>query len=250
MEIKKILASIASLAVLAGCAQKATAPQTYYGEDALPEGFTVTAHSGAYDTPDNSVEYIQAALDHNAQILEFDVRQRPNGVLAMKHDDLIDDQDGVEIDSILKMINPSSTRVNLDIKDIRTIPELRRLILENEMLDQVFLTGIERAESKIVKAQFPEITYFLNCSPEIGRIDDPAYQKEIISLLEETGAMGINCNFKYANKVLADLLHANGYKLSLWTVSKEEDMKLVLPYHPDNITSRQPLMLEALLTRK
>ena len=40
---------------------------------------TVTAHSGAFDTPDNSLEYIRRVLDAGCGILEMDVTFRPDG---------------------------------------------------------------------------------------------------------------------------------------------------------------------------
>ena len=58
--------------------------------------------------------------------------------------------------------------------------------------------------------------------------------------MEETGAIGINCNYIFASRTLSKLLHDNGYKLSEWTVDKKYQMKRALINRPDNITSRHP----------
>lgn len=50
------------------------------------DGFTITAHTGAFNTNQNSLEAVQAAIDHQVEVMEIDVRQRPNGILVMAHD--------------------------------------------------------------------------------------------------------------------------------------------------------------------
>lgn len=40
------------------------------------EGFTITAHTGAFDTNQNSLEAVQAAIDNQVEAMEIDVRQR------------------------------------------------------------------------------------------------------------------------------------------------------------------------------
>ena len=71
---------------------------------------------------------------------------------------------------------------------------------------------------------------------------------EIISavyeLMEETGAVGINCNHVYASRTLSNTLHNNGYKLSVWTVDKHYQMKRALINKPDNITTHYPHKVE------
>ena len=63
--------------------------------------------------------------------------------------------------------------------------------------------------------------------------------KKLLQILDETGAVGINCNFTGASGTLSKLLHENGYKLSVWTVNQTIIMKRILVLKPDNITTKQ-----------
>ncbi len=217
-----------------------------YGNEPLPAGFTITAHSGAYNTPPNSMQFIDTSLENDADILEFDVRLRPDGELAMSHD-AIKDNDAELIEPVMMKIKGRRTHINLDIKEPRTLRSLYKLIKRLKMADQVFLTGVEDQAIPEVKKSCPGIAYYLNFAADVNLLADPAYQNLLLAKLRETGAVGINCNYKYCTSLLAELPHKNGYLLSVWTVDKVADMHRVLRCHPDNITTRKPLELKEVL---
>lgn len=195
---------------------------------------TITAHSGAYNTPDNSLEYVQAAIEHQAEILEIDIRMRPNGSIAMAHDEIKSNEEGTDIETVLRMVaEQSHAQINLDVKQTATLPALHALILKTGMKERVFLTGIEEQDTEAAKTDCPGIPYFLNCKPLSAT--------EIIPVLKRTGSIGVNCNYHYATPDLCEQLHQAGYQLSIWTVDQPEDMKRMLKLQPDNITSRNPL---------
>ena len=52
----------------------------------LPEGFTVTAHSGSMGFPDNSIEAMEAGVRAGAAIVEFDLRFTKEGEPVLSHD--------------------------------------------------------------------------------------------------------------------------------------------------------------------
>ena len=54
---------------------------------ALPENFTVTAHTGCEDTADNSLEAISAGIAAGADIVEFDLRFDSEGKGILSHDE-------------------------------------------------------------------------------------------------------------------------------------------------------------------
>lgn len=197
---------------------------------------TVTAHSGAYDTPDNSLEYVQTAIAHKAQILEIDIRMRPDGSIAMAHDEIKSNEEGTDIETVLRMVKTqSNAQINLDVKQTSTLPTLYNIVLKTEMKDRVFLTGIEEQDTEAAKRDCPGIPYFLNCKP--------LQAEEIIPVLKRTGSVGVNCNYHYATPELCEQLHRQGYQLSVWTVDQEPDMRRMLKLQPDNITTRNPLQL-------
>lgn len=204
------------------------------------QGITVTAHTGAYDTPDNSLEFIETAIANRAEVIEFDVRFRPDGTLAMSHDSIRTNDEGVEIAQVLQLIQPTDAMINLDIKEERVLADLHSLVKNEGMMHRVFLTGIPQEKVELVKINCPGIYYFLNCTPDETRLNDGAYRDSLVNVVQGLGAVGINCHFSHADKTLAEELRSKGLLLSVWTVNKEEDMRRVIDNRPDNITSRHP----------
>lgn len=243
----QIFAFLVSVSMIVGVAIYAF--NKNYSEKTLifMDDFTITAHTGAFDTPDNSMEALETAISKNVQIFEVDVRMRPNGTVVMGHDLITTNTDGVELSTVFSRVKETDLLLNLDIKEVRVLAPLSDLIRENNLNDRVFLTGIETFQVKKVKEDCPDIAYYLNCKPSRIKIFSEDYQQNLIGLLEETGAVGINCNHIYASRTLSNMLHDNGYKLSIWTVDRSYQMKRALINKPDNITTHYPDKLNELI---
>ena len=209
------------------------------------DGFTITAHSGAFNTPDNSLEFINAVIENDVDIAEIDIRQRPDGTVVMGHDIITTNNDGVEVALVFEKVKDTNLRLNLDIKDTKALPVLHDLIFDYGLENRVFLTGIETYQAKTAAEKCPDIDYYINYVPSRIKIFSEDYQEKIIRMLEKTGGIGINCNHTYASKTLSDLLHENGYLLSVWTVDKEYQMKRALVNKPDNITTKEIELLHS-----
>ena len=157
------------------------------------EGFTITAHTGAFNTPENSLESVQAAIDNNVEILEIDIRRRPNGTLVISHDIVVTNNDGTELTEVFKLLQRDDCRINLDIKETRTLNDLHDMLVEYNLLDRAFLTGIDQMNVAAVKeSSCADMDYYLNYQPSRIQIFTNDNKQKIISLLEETGAIGIN----------------------------------------------------------
>lgn len=208
----------------------------------LSDSFTVTAHTGSMGTPDNSIESIQKAISIGADIVEFDVRFRPNGTPVMAHDAVESNDAGVPIEDALKFIaeNSESIKINLDVKETDNLSDVQDLVKKYGLIKRAFFTGVNEEFVPEVSRQCPEISYYLNYSPEKSKLNNEEYQQKLLKVLDSTGAIGINCNYKNSNKHLAELLHEHGYLLSIWTVDKENQMVRGLINGADNITSRNP----------
>ena len=209
----QIIAFLTSIAMIAGVAIYSF--NKTYDERTLTfvDGFTITAHAGAYNTEPNTIDALKVALENNDDIIEVDVRQRPDGTVVISHDIVATNSLGVNLEEIFELIKNDDVKINLDIKETKTLKELYKLIVKYELQDRAFLTGIESADVDKVKENCPGISYYLNYSPSRIKIFSEDYQNKIIDLLEETGAVGINCNYVFASRTLSTLLHDNGYKL-------------------------------------
>ena len=204
------------------------------------QGFTVTAHTGAFDTPENSMESVQAAIENNVQIIEIDIRQRPDKTLVISHDIVVMNNEGTPLADVFALLQQDDCLINLDIKETRTLDPLHDMLVEYNLLSRAFLTGIDQMNVNAVKeSSCADMDYYLNCQPSRIKIFTDDYKVRIIDLLKETGAVGINCNYKYACATLSNLLHENGYKLSVWTVNTKFEMKRMLVTQPDNITTKE-----------
>ncbi|MDD6729227.1 MAG: glycerophosphodiester phosphodiesterase [Eubacteriales bacterium] len=245
----QIFAFIVSVAMIVGVADYAVTKSYDERKLSFVDGFTITAHTGAYNTTMNSIESVQAAIDNNAQIVELDIRQRPDGTVVMSHDLVVTNNDGTPLADALALIKDAGEmQINFDIKETRALNNLYALIIEYNLLDRSFLTGIEQINVKAVKeSDCASMDYYLNYKPSKYKIFSDDYRQKIISLLEDTGAIGINCNYKYAGSQLSSLLHTKGYKLSVWTIDTERNAKKMLVIKPDNITTKNPDMLHSVI---
>ena len=243
----QVFAFLVSVAMVAGVASYAVT-KSYDGRKLrFVDGFTITAHTGAFNTKDNTVESITTAVDKGVKIIEVDVRQRPDGTIVMGHDIIMTNSDGVELTSAFDVIKGKDVSLNLDIKETRVLKALHDMIVEYGVMNQVFLTGIEQFQVKSVVENCPDVDYYINCVPSRIKIFSDDYQQEIIDMLEETGAVGINCNYANASRTLSDLLHKNGYKLSIWTLDTTRPIKRALIIKPDNITTRDPEKVQEII---
>ena len=67
---------------------------------------------------------MQAAIDHQVEVMEIDVRQRPNGILVMAHDLVVKNSDGVPLADAFALLEPTAIRLNLDIKETKVLGAL------------------------------------------------------------------------------------------------------------------------------
>ena len=245
----QVFAFLTSVAMIVGVADYAVTKSYDERKLTFMDDFTITAHTGAYGTEMNSIEAVEAAIKNNVQILEVDVRQRPNGTLVMSHDLVVTNNDGAPLEDALKLIKEKEDmQINFDIKETRVLNDLHALLIDYNLLDRSFLTGIEQINVKAVKnSNCANMDYYLNYKPSKFKAFSDDYRQKIIKLLEDTGAVGINCNYKFAGSQLYNLLHKKGYKLSVWTVDSERSAKKMLVIKPDNITTKDPDMINSVI---
>lgn len=244
----QIFAFLVAVAMVIGVADYAVTKTYDEMELTFVDNFTITAHTGAYNTEMNSIEFVQTAIDNGAAVIELDIRQRPDHTVVMSHDIVVTNNDGAPLSEAFELLKDTDIKINLDIKETRALDNMYNLLIEYDLVEQSFLTGIEMINVKAVKeSACKDMDYYLNYMPSRPKVFFDEYREKLIELLEETGAIGINCNYKFANSQLSSLLHKKGYKLSVWTVDKERTAKKMLAIQPDNITTKDPQMINKVI---
>lgn len=220
-----------------------------YGKISLPEDFTYTAHSGCEDTADNSMEFIHKALALDVPVLEVDVSVRNDGTPVLLHAESAGDEGGLLLKEALCYIaeQSDSVQVNLDLKAFSNIPAVYEVVSDCGMLSRCFFTGVSAEYTQTVKIDAPGIPYYLNADLNKLQLEDRAYLRSIANEVLRSGAVGLNCNYKNASKTLVEVFHEEGLKVSFWTADNKFVQRNLLTMSPDNITTRRPVLLQALI---
>lgn len=212
---------------------------------ALPQGFTITAHTGCEETADNSLESISAGAAAGAQIVEIDLHYLADGTAVLCHDAPKAESAGTlpTLDSAFELLATLDVKMNVDVKSTKNIAAVSELADKHGVREKIFFTGVEEKDVEAVKAGAPGIPYFLNVSVDKKKNTDLDYLISLTDKVRDCGAIGINMNFKGACSQLVSVFRSEGLLVSLWTANKKSEMKKCLRFAPDNITTRKPSQL-------
>jgi glycerophosphoryl diester phosphodiesterase len=243
----------------------------------------IAAHAGCMGTRPNSREAIVAAFSSAAQVVEVDIRATKDGAVVLAHDDSLRLERGgraelksilledvmrhaagsgdaapLELDELFDLaakldatLRPGRAAVlNLDVKETAVLPRAAALVRRRGLEDSVFFSGLEKEGIETAMEQLSGLRYLFNADeflPVTGaREEDMA---EACSLASKFGCYGINLEWTRASGLLVEIAQSRGLPVTLWTVDREEDMKIVLDYGPDSMTTNRPDMLAALIDR-
>ena len=204
---------------------------------------TVTAHAGAFGTPDNSIESVGRAIAEGAAIIEMDVSFRPDGTPVIIHKARPKAAEGVPLSDVFALIAPSpGVRMNLDLKSLKNLPAVDSLLREYGLFERAFYTGVGRNWAPKVRER-SNVPYYLNTDVSKRARKYPADAKKLAARIRSAGALGLNCHYNNVTETVVGTLREEGLEVSLWTVNDEATARRILPLKPDNVTSRHPDMI-------
>mgnify|MGYP001185074077 CR=1 FL=1 len=213
----------------------------------LSADFTVTAHAGAMNLPDNSIAALLAAVCAGFDVVEMDLSYRPDGTPVIIHNSAPGQDEGVLLDDALAVVALNGkTKINLDNKSVANLPEVYRLILKHGLQNRVFFTGVDEYIESRLNAQCP-MPYYLSCSIDRSVRDSREYAQQLAVRALAGGFTGINCDFGEISRTVVDVMHENGLFVSVWTVNENIDMVRMLALSVDNITTRNPCKLKLII---
>lgn len=213
----------------------------------LRDSFTYTAHTGCVGTPANSLESIDVAVEHGADIVEFDLNFTADGRAVLSHDAPKGNE--ISLDEAFKKIASfKNLKVNVDVKTTAHLELVKPLAEKHGILDRIFYTGITKEMVEDAKNKSPGVTYFLNTN--VRKFQTKKYLTKLVGEVRNCGAVGINFNKKSATKKLVKFFQENGLLVSIWTANNEKDILRLLSLSPDNITTRRPDIMAEILQKK
>ena len=212
----------------------------------LPDDFTVTAHAGAFDTPENTVASVEKIVSENCDIIEMDVSFRPDGTPVIIHADAPGADEGDLLETVFKLIAAHpSMRMNLDLKSVKNLPAVDALARQYGLTDRAFYTGVGESWAQTVR-EHSVIPFYLNLHPTFGEKRSPAAAERLAQKLKDSGAIGLNAHFSDVSPTLVRAIRACGMPVSLWTANSKAAMLRCLYLGADNITTRHPDRLRPL----
>ena len=251
--MKKRTKLIIASAVLVGAAAATVALISYNNlknqSVTLPRGFTVTAHTGCEGTDDNSLEAIRKGYESGADIVEFDLNFTADGSPVLAHDEAVEGSPTVD-EAFALIAELEGLYVNVDCKKTDNLTEVVAIAEKYGIKDRIFYTGIEEKDVNAVNTQTPEVTYWLNVDVSKAKKSDTQYINSLCDKVIKCGAVGINLNHKSCSEELIRVFRERGLLVSIWTVNNEYDMVKALGLGADNITTRKPSKLKALIELK
>jgi glycerophosphoryl diester phosphodiesterase len=201
---------------------------------------TITAHSGAFGTPDNSIEYVRKVLAENCEIFEIDVTFRPDGTPVVIHDGHPRADQGILLRDVFALAAEHPTvRMNLDLKSVANLPAVDALLDAYGLKDRAFYTGVNEGWVQTVREN-SSVPYYLNADVAVwNRSRLPALQK-LAEKVRSLGAVGINTHYSNCRPAMVKAFHEKGMPVSVWTVNDAKNAAKYAALGVDNITTRKP----------
>ncbi len=210
-----------------------------------PDGFTLTAHTGCEDTPDNSLDSIRVGAAAGADVVEIDLRFDSQGKPFLSHDELKGGEPDLE-SAFKELLKHEKLKMNVDCKTVDNLQIVQELMLSYGLSGRIFYTGIEEKDVPAAK-ETPLIPYYLNIKLKKSAVSNEKYINSIADKVQQLGAVGVNLNFRQCSPKLVKIFRERGLLVSLWTANKKSQMLRCMSLSPDNITTRHPIELKELI---
>ncbi len=207
----------------------------------------ITAHSGADGYPDNSLAFVDYALQSGADALEIDVRRGAAGELMLGHDAPAADAPALR-EALRRVAAHPAVRLNCDLKEPGLEEAVCDAAREYGLAGRVILTGTVDAERCARLARLRETAeVWLNIEEYVPRFyynyrEIPDFElraaEEIAAVCARCEIGTVNMNQALVTRRFLENLAARGVGLSAWTVNDEESLRWFFARGAANVTTR------------
>ena len=192
----------------------------------------ITAHSGAENTIDNTLESIRVMAGCGADVIEIDVRLH-EGRLVMSHDVPSGAVNSLEEGFRIVAQHPD-VRMNIDLKQTGIVRAVAELAAECGVEDRLLFTGAA-GEEDFSCVRERNLTVWYNNDAMPGDAD-------WLAGVDALGFGGLNLHYGDVD----DALLENAHRLSVWTVDDEDLLRSFLAAGVMGITTRRPVLARKL----
>ncbi len=213
---------------------------------------------------------IISALNSGVDFVEEDLLITADGVLVFSHDDLVQTADGsafrisqtsykelsglelrahhgapgetfrlLSLEEILPILKDSGMKMNLDLKSDACVEPVSSFIIENELIQQIILSGCETERAIMVNHVNKELRKLLNVDSSL--FASTSYSEAVRISCEDAkraNCFGMNVNFRLVDAGFLQMASRHGLDVYVWTVDEESQMKRFIEWGVQSITTR------------
>ncbi|MGM9630484.1 glycerophosphodiester phosphodiesterase [Butyricicoccus sp.] len=208
----------------------------------------LTAHSGADETPENSLEFIRYVLATEADALEIDVRrQTRSGTLVLSHDELCVRGQPLLRQAMELVSQHPSMCINCDLKEPGLEQQVFRLADEMQIVNRLIFSGTVDPAA-LTEIPIPREHVYLNIEEQIPELygrcrQDAAYAlraaEKICDICSSYGIRTVNVFQGLVTDPFLEILNSREKDISVWTVDEETRLAYFLSHGVRNITTRR-----------
>lgn len=224
--------------------------ENYYS---FPEGGLVTTANGFAGNNKNSLLYVKAAFQNDADCVEVDLCFNENGdPYICENADKIDNTTmpfEYLISFVSEEINSSSQRnrsINIHLEDASGIKEVSEIISRYKMEEHCFFTGVSINQAAFIRNN-TTIPFYLDYEIDKSKAKNADYASLVASEISASGAIGINCKADCFSEIFTNIFKENWLKISFYGAENEFDIINALKFSPNQIITSDPQLARSIL---
>lgn len=209
----------------------------------------IIAHTGCMGTKMNSRESILAGIQEQADYIEVDVRFLGDRAV-LTHDRPELGNEYLSLEEAVRLVRDAEpVRLALDLKEWDRIGEVAALLEQYGMLGRSIYLGNFMEDMDVMMRWGKGVACFPNVYPEQAAGLDEDGRKSLAERVKRLGARAVGMNYRAVTPELIQALHEQGIMLSAWTVELETDMRRLMAWGADFITSDRPDLVGACMKK-
>lgn len=209
----------------------------------------IIAHTGCMGTKMNSRESILAGIQEQADYIEVDVRFLGDRAV-LTHDRPELGNEYLSLEEAVRLVRDAEpVRLALDLKEWDRIGEVAALLEQYDMLGRSIYLGNFMEDMDAMMRWGKGVACFPNVYPEQAAGLDEDGRKSLAERVKRLGARAVGMNYRAVTPELIQALHEQGIMLSAWTVELETDMRRLMAWGADFITSDRPDLVGACMKK-